>query len=54
MDRSALGLGSVFLRLRAELNWYEMFHKLIEGFNVDAVAARQAAALQTAGVPPSV
>ena len=54
MDRSALGLGSVFLRLKAELNWYEMFHKLIEGFNVEAVEARQKAALQAAGVPPGL
>ncbi len=54
MDRSALGLGSVFLRLKAELNWYEMFHKLIEGFNVEAVEARQKAALDAAGVPPGL
>ncbi len=51
MDRSALGLGSVFLRLRAEHNWCRMFHELIEGFNTEAVAARQAAALAEAGVP---
>ena len=25
MDRAAIGLGSVFLRLKAELNWHEMF-----------------------------
>ena len=54
MDRSALGLGSVFLRLRAEHNWYRMFHELIDDFNVDDVAARQAAVLVEAGVPPSV
>ena len=54
MDRSALGLGSVFLRLKAELNWYEMFHKLIEGFNVETVEARQKAALDAAGVPPGL
>ncbi len=54
MDRSAIGLGSVFLRLRAEQNWYRLFHELIEDFNTDVVAARQAAALAEAGVPPSV
>ena len=54
MDRSALGLGSVFLRLRAEQNWCRMFHELIEGFDTAAVAARQAAALAEAGVPAAV
>ena len=54
MDRAALGLGSVFLRLKAELNWSRLFHELIEGFDVDAVAARQSAALTEAGVPATV
>jgi predicted unusual protein kinase regulating ubiquinone biosynthesis (AarF/ABC1/UbiB family) len=54
MDRSALGLGSVFTRLRAEVNWYRLFHELIDGFNTEAVAQRQAAALLEAGVPPSM
>jgi predicted unusual protein kinase regulating ubiquinone biosynthesis (AarF/ABC1/UbiB family) len=53
MDRSAIGLGGVFLRLRAEINWYELFHELIEDFDTDALAARQAAALAEAGVPPA-
>ena len=51
MDRSALGLGSVFLRLKAEHNWYRLFHELIDDFRVEDVAARQAAALAEAGVP---
>jgi predicted unusual protein kinase regulating ubiquinone biosynthesis (AarF/ABC1/UbiB family) len=51
MDRAAIGLGSVFLRLHAEINWYELFHDLIGGFDVDALAKRQAAALKDAGVP---
>lgn len=51
MDRSAIGLGSVFLRLKAELNWYRMFHELIADFDAGALAARQAAALAEAGVP---
>ena len=54
MDRAALGLGSVFLRLRAELNWSRMFHELIEGFDAAKVAERQAAALAEAGVPASL
>jgi hypothetical protein len=51
MDRAAIGLGSVFLRLRAEFNWFELFHELIEGFEVTALAERQAAMLAQAGVP---
>ena len=53
MDRSALGLGSVFVRLRAEQNWYQLFHELIDGFNTETVAARQAEALREARVPSS-
>ena len=51
MDRSAIGLGSVFLRLRAEVNWSRLFHELIDDFDTAAVEARQAAALEAAGVP---
>ena len=51
MDRAAIGLGSVFLRLGAELNWHRLFHALIDGFDEEAMAARQSAALAEAGVP---
>ncbi|QDH17555.1 ABC1 kinase family protein [Swingsia samuiensis] len=51
MDRSAIGLGSAFLRLGARLNWHELFQELIEGFNVDVLAARQQEALRKAQVP---
>ncbi len=54
MDRSALGLGSVFVRLRAQQNWYKLFHELVDNFNTAQVAERQAAALAEAGVPPSL
>ncbi len=54
MDRSAIGLGSVFLRLGAKLNWHRMFHELIDGFNEQELAARQAAALVEAGVPAAL
>ncbi len=33
MDRAALGLGSVFIHLNAEINWYRVFNELIEGFD---------------------
>ncbi len=45
MDRAAIGLGSVFLHLDAEVNWYKLFMALVEDFDVDRLAARQAAAL---------
>jgi predicted unusual protein kinase regulating ubiquinone biosynthesis (AarF/ABC1/UbiB family) len=51
MDRAAIGLGSVFYRLRAEANWHRMFMELIEDFEEEAVAERQRAALAAAGVP---
>ncbi len=52
IDRSAVGLGSVFLRLKANLNWHRLYHETVEGFAVDALAERQVAALAAARVPP--
>ncbi|MFL1462251.1 ABC1 kinase family protein [Roseococcus sp. DSY-14] len=52
MDRAAIGLGSVFFRLKAELNWHRLFMELTEGFEEGKLAERQAAALAAAGVPP--
>ncbi|MGH7062079.1 MAG: ABC1 kinase family protein, partial [Stellaceae bacterium] len=52
MDRAAIGLGSVFLHLKARLNWHRLFHELIDDFDEDRLAARQIAALAAAGVPP--
>ncbi len=50
MDRAAIGLGSVFLHLDAEINWHQMFLELVGDFDVDAVTARQAAALAAHGL----
>lgn len=50
MDRAAVGLGSVFIRLRAELNWRTLFQSLIADFDVEALARRQAEALANAGL----
>jgi len=50
MDRAAIGLGAVFLHLRAELNFYRLFNEAIEKFSMDRVAKRQAAALTRAGL----
>jgi predicted unusual protein kinase regulating ubiquinone biosynthesis (AarF/ABC1/UbiB family) len=51
MDRSAIGLGAVFLRLGAELNWARLFEETIAGFDEAALTARQQEALLAAGVP---
>ena len=32
MDRAAIGLGSVFIHLKAELNFYKLFNEQIETF----------------------
>jgi predicted unusual protein kinase regulating ubiquinone biosynthesis (AarF/ABC1/UbiB family) len=54
MDRAAIGLGGVFLHLRAELNFYRLFNEAIERFSLARVAERQAKALAAAGLPPAV
>ena len=50
MERAAIGLGAAFLRLGAEMNWRRLFEASLEGFTVEALAARQAAALGEAGL----
>ena len=51
MDRAAIGLGGVFIHLRAELNFYRLFNETIEQFDIEQLRTRQAAALTAAGVP---
>jgi hypothetical protein len=51
MDRAAIGLGSVFMHLKAEINWHRLFHELIDDFDATALAKRQRTALVAAGVP---
>jgi predicted unusual protein kinase regulating ubiquinone biosynthesis (AarF/ABC1/UbiB family) len=50
MDRAAIGLGAVFLHLRAELNFYRLFNEAIEDFAIRRVGDRQAAALAAVGL----
>lgn len=50
MDRAAIGLGSVFLRLNAEINWYRMFQDLIDGFDVARLRSQQSKALKASGL----
>jgi len=41
MDRAAIGLGSVFTHLKAEINWHQQFHQLIDGFDEVELMVRQ-------------
>ncbi len=50
MDRAAIGLGSVFTHLRAEINWHRLFHELIDDFDAENLGRRQADALAMAGL----
>ena len=51
MDRAAIGLGSVFLHLRAEINWHALFEGLIAGFDAKKLHRRQTAMLKKFDVP---
>ncbi len=50
MDRAAIGLGGVFLRLKAEINWHRLFQDLIRDFDLATLEQRQAASLKIAGL----
>ncbi len=50
MDRAALGLGSVFLHLKAEINWYQVFNSLISDFDVSALDQKQAETIAKFGL----
>ena len=46
MDRAAVGLGSVFMHLKAEVNWYQIFHDLIKNFDEKKLNDRQHSTLK--------
>ncbi len=50
VDRAAIGLGSVFLRLKAEINWHQLFHDLIHDFDGQALGRRQSDVLRRVGL----
>lgn len=54
MDRAALGLGSVFLHLKAEINWYRVFNELISDFDLAALQKRQSSVLKKFDIPQTV
>ena len=41
MDRAAVGLGSVFMHLRAEVNLFRVFHDLIDNFDQKKLKEKQ-------------
>tara|TARA_B100001778_G_C18404560_1_gene545774 strand:- start:167 stop:829 length:663 start_codon:yes stop_codon:yes gene_type:complete len=49
MDRAAVGLGSVFMHLKAEINWYRVFHELISEFDENKLAKKQKRLLTKVG-----
>ena len=51
MDRAAVGLGSVFMHLNAEINWHQLFHDLISDFDHQILLERQTSALNEFNVP---
>lgn len=50
MDRAAIGLGAAYLRLKAELNFHQLFEESLEGFSEAIVAKRQTDALASVGL----
>ena len=50
MDRAAIGLGSVFIHLRASINWHRLFEELIGDFDAEVLAKRQDEALKVAAL----
>jgi len=50
MDRAAVGLGSVFMHLKAEVNWYRIFNDLVGNFNEQELLKKQQAAIKKSGL----
>lgn len=46
MDRAALGLGSVFIHLKAKINWHNLFNEMIADFDVEKMRQAQKSALK--------
>ena len=50
MDRAAVGLGSIFIHLKAEINWYKIFHDLVGDFDEKILSKRQSKAMKQSGL----
>jgi predicted unusual protein kinase regulating ubiquinone biosynthesis (AarF/ABC1/UbiB family) len=51
MDRAAIGLGGVFLHLRARANWFRLMEDTMHDFDLETVMARQRTLFAQTGVP---
>ncbi|MDP6708161.1 MAG: AarF/ABC1/UbiB kinase family protein [Alphaproteobacteria bacterium] len=51
MDRAAIGLGGVFMHLRAEINWHRLFHDLTDDYDASAMHRRQSRLLRKFEIP---
>lgn len=54
MDRAAVGLGSVFMHLKAEVNWHQLFHEMIDDFTLEVLQTRQKNAIKQVGLPETL
>jgi predicted unusual protein kinase regulating ubiquinone biosynthesis (AarF/ABC1/UbiB family) len=54
MDRAAVGLGAVFLHLKAELNYHRLFENEIERFSLENLEQKQKQVLTASGLPNPV
>lgn len=54
MDRAAVGLGAVFLHLKAELNYHQLFENEIERFSLENLEQKQKGILAASGLPSPV
>jgi predicted unusual protein kinase regulating ubiquinone biosynthesis (AarF/ABC1/UbiB family) len=54
MDRAAVGLGAVFLHLKAELNYHRLFENEIERFSLENLEQKQKQVLAASGLPNPV
>lgn len=54
MDRAAVGLGAVFLHLKAELNYHQLFENEIERFSMENLEQKQKGILAASGLPSPV
>ena len=50
MDRAAVGLGSVFMHLKAEVNWFRIFNDLVGDFSEEELLKKQQAAIKKSGL----
>jgi len=50
IDRAAVGLGSVFMHLNAQLNWHQLVEEMIENFDQEKLKIRQNKLLKEVGL----